>query len=189
VTLNQFRASRIASRANVLTREGALRNILGLPASDGKTIVPVSMPASLRYKPEWNELIRFAEQMRPDLIELKLVLEADGQRKIQAENSTLPQLDATATYRWNGLSGRLPPFGEKISSDLTQFPDWTVGITFSVPLGLREGRARVREQDLIILPDKANLEQGLHAASGDLAVTVRDSATGEERWHRDLGGG
>jgi outer membrane protein TolC len=173
VTLNQFRASRIASRANVLAREGALRNILGLPASDGKTIVPVSMPANLRYKPAWDDLIRFAEQMRPDLIELKLVLEADAQRKIQAENSALPQLDATAAYRWNGLSGRLPPFGERLSTDPGQFADWTVGITFSVPLGLREGRARVREQDLIILRDKANLEQGLHAASGDLAITVR----------------
>jgi outer membrane protein TolC len=173
VTLNQFRASRIAARATVLTREGALRNILGMPVTDGKTIVPVSTPASIRYKPQWDELIKFAEQRRPDLIELKLVLEADAQRKIQAENSTLPQLDATAAYRWNGLSGQLPPFGERLSTDHGQFTDWNVGMTFSVPLGLREGRARVREQDLIILRDKANLEQGLHAASGDLAITVR----------------
>ena len=34
-----------------------------------------------------------------------------------------------------------------------------------MPLGLREGRARVREQDLIILRDRANLEQGLHVAA------------------------
>jgi len=173
VTLNQFRASLIAAKANVLTREGALRNVIGLPPSDGRSIVPVSAPANLRYKPEWDGLLRFAERLRPDLIELKLILAADDQRRIQAANSALPQLDATALYRWNGLTGRLPPFGERLSTDHGQFTDWSVGITFSVPLGLREGRARIREQDLIILRDRANLEQGLHAVSHDLAITVR----------------
>lgn len=182
VTMNQFRASLIAARANVLTREGALRNILGLPPSDGRQIIPVSAPANLRYKPEWNALLSFAERMRPDLIELKLVLEADDQRRIQAVNSALPQLDATALYRWNGLTGRLPPFGERLSTDPGQFTDWSVGITFSVPLGLREGRARIREQDLIILRDRANLEQGLHSASHDLAITVRALESAYEQY-------
>jgi outer membrane protein TolC len=173
VTINQFRASLIAARANVLDREAALRNVLGLPPADRKEIVPVSAPASLRYKADWESLLRFAEQRRPNIIELKLVLEADRQRRIQAENSALPQLDASATYRWNGLSGRLPFTGERVSADPSRFTDWTVGINFSVPLGLREGRARIREQDLIILRDQANLQQGLHAATHELAVTTR----------------
>src|SRR5205085_5686319 len=101
VTLSQFKAALIAARANVLDREAALRNVIGLPPSDGKQIIPVSAPANRRYRPEWEALLRFAEQRRPDIIELKLVLEADQQRKIQAENGALPQLDATALYRWN----------------------------------------------------------------------------------------
>ena len=40
--------------------------------------------------------------------ELKLALEADEQRRIVAENQTLPQLDAAAGYRWNGLEGDTP---------------------------------------------------------------------------------
>jgi outer membrane protein TolC len=182
VTLNQFKASLVAAKSAVLAREGALRNILGLPPSDSRLIVPVSAPANLRFQPEWEKLLRFAEQRRPDIVELKLVLEADAQRKIQAENSALPRLDATALYRWHGLSGRLPPFGTEVSSDPGQFTDWTVGATFSVPLGLREGRARVREQDLIILRDRANLEQGLHAAASDLAVTVRELDNNYEQY-------
>ena len=101
------------------------------------------------------------------------MLEADQQRKIQAENLMLPKLDANALYRWNGLAGTLPTTGQRVSSDHGQFTDWTIGINFAVPLGLREGRARVREQDLIILRDRANLDQGLHAASHDLAITTR----------------
>ena len=44
VTYNQFQASLIAAEADVLTREGALRNLLGLPPNDDRQIVPVSAP-------------------------------------------------------------------------------------------------------------------------------------------------
>lgn len=174
VTFNQFKAGLVAANAAVLAREAALRNVLGLPVGEKRQIVPVSAPANARYQPEWDNLLKFAEQRRPDIIELKLVLEADAQRRIQAENAALPQLDATASYRWNGLTGTLPVTGRSLSTDPGQFTDWTVGINFAVPLFLREGRARVRQQDLIILRDKANLEQGLHNASHELAITVRD---------------
>ncbi|MSR51670.1 MAG: TolC family protein [Gemmataceae bacterium] len=182
LTLEQLRAGVISAKANVLGSEGALRNILGIPATDSRQVVPVSAPASLRYNPEWEKILRLAEQRRPDIIELKLILEADRQQKIQAENVTLPQLDATALYRWNGLSGRLPGTGARMNSDHSQFNDWTVGVNFSVPLGLRQGRAQVRQQDLIILRDRANLEQGLHATSHQLAITLRELASNYEQF-------
>jgi outer membrane protein TolC len=173
VQLTQFQAAVVVARADLLTREAALRNVIGLPPSDGRQLVPMSALTDQHYVPDWDKLLRFASERRPDLIELKLVLEADGTRRVQAANAALPQLDANALYRWNGLSGRLPPTGTRFSSDPGQFADWSVGVTFSVPLGLRQGRAQVREQDLTILRDKANLEQGLHAAVHDLATTVR----------------
>ncbi len=182
VTLSQFRANLIAARANVLDREAALRNIIGLPPSDGKVIIPVSAPANIRYRADWDALLRFAEQRRPDIIELKLILDADQQRKIQAQNAALPQLDANALYRWNGVAGQIPTTGERLSSDPGRFTDWSVGINFSVPLGLRSGRAQVREQDLIILRDRANLEQGLHAAGHDLALTTRSIESSFEQY-------
>lgn len=182
VTLNQFKAALIASRANALAREGSLRNLLGLPPADGTRIVPTSAPAAERFKPDWKSLLEFAGQRRPDVIELKLVLAADRQRQLQAENAALPRLDATALYRWNGLTGRVPSTGERVASDFGQFTDWTVGLTFSVPLGLRQGRAQVREQTLIIQRDRANLEQALHAAGHELAVTVRELENSYEQY-------
>ena len=173
VTYNQFRSALIAARATVLAREGALRNILGLPPEDCRQIVPVSAPTATRLKHDWDSIVALAEQQRPDIIELKLVLEADGQRLLQAENLTLPKLDANALYRWNGLSGEMPN-GQRISSGAGQFTDWTVGVNFSVPLGFRDGRARTREQKLLIIRDKANLEQQIHATLHTLAVSLRD---------------
>ena len=117
--------------------------------------------------------MRLAEQRRPDIVELKLVTEADQVRLMQAKNQLLPRLDAVAMYRWNGLSGEMPN-GENLSTRPGQFTDWSVGVNFSVPLGMRQGRAKVRQQALLIAHDRANVEQSVHAAIHELASTVRD---------------
>jgi outer membrane protein TolC len=182
VTYSQFRANLIAAEATVLAREGAMRNLLGLPPEDDRRIVPVSAPTTLHLKPEWQPLIRLAEQRRPDIIELKLIVEADLQRVIQAQDLTRPKLDAVALYRWNFLDGN-GPNGEHVSStDTQQYTDWSIGLNFSVPLGLRQGRATVRERSLAAARDRANVEQGVHAAVHQLAATVRDLENNYEQY-------
>jgi outer membrane protein TolC len=173
-SLATFRANLITAEANLLQREAALRNVLGLPPSDPHKLVLTTPPTDVPVEPKWDELLRLAEQQRPDIIELKLVLEADQQQRIVAENRTLPQLDATAGYRWNGLEGETPR--GRVSSGKGAFTDWTVGVNFSVPLGLRQGRAALRESELIIARDRANLQQAIHAAAHDLAEVVRSLA-------------
>ena len=49
-----FRATLIASRANLLQREAVLRNMLGLPPTDPFHIVPVTFPNRDRLQPDWN---------------------------------------------------------------------------------------------------------------------------------------
>jgi outer membrane protein TolC len=182
VTYSQFRANLIAAEATVLAREGALRNLLGLPPEDDRRIIPVSAPTTLHLKPEWQALIQLAEQRRPDIVELKLIVEADGQRLLQAENQTLPKLDTVALYRWNGLDGNTPAGNHVSSGEAGQFEDWSIGINFSVPLGLRQGRAMVREKTLTMARDRANVEQGVHAAVHQLAATVRDLENSYEQY-------
>lgn len=172
VTLAQFKALLIAAQAAVLQREAALRNILGLPPWDESQLVPVSEPMLARFEPDWTALVELAAQRRPDIIELKLILEADEQQLIIANNNALPQLNAVGLYRWNGLQGELPN-GNGLSSGPGQFTDWTLGVNFAVPLGLRQGRAQLRQRELILARDRANLDQGLFAASHTLATTVR----------------
>jgi outer membrane protein TolC len=173
VTYTQFAANLVAARANELAREGALRNILGLPPSDDRYIVPVSAPASQKLPIDWNKLVEMADQRRPDIIELKIIIEAEQQRLLQAENQMLPQLNAVAMYQWNGLTGTMPN-GETLSAGAGKFINWTLGVNFSVPLGLRQGRAQVRQERLLIERDRANLDQGLHNAIHELSSSVRD---------------
>ncbi|NBO92587.1 MAG: TolC family protein [Planctomycetia bacterium] len=176
VALEQFRSSLLQAKANVLAREGALRNLLGLPPEDQRRIVPTSSPTTTSFRRDWEKLVKLAERHRPDVIELKLILEADNQRLLVAENQALPRLDGVATYRWNGLSGEAPN-GQYLATNFGQFTDYTIGVNFSVPLGLRSARARVRQQQLLIARDRANLDQGLHTAIHTLAISVRELDT------------
>jgi outer membrane protein TolC len=172
VSLANFRAGLIAAQANLLQREAALRNILGLPPYDGSQLLPVTPPTNQRLDVDWNAILRLAEEHRPDLIELKLILEADHQRLLMARNQALPQLDLRGLYRWNGLEGRTPTRAE-ISTGPEDFTGWELGVNFSVPLGLRQGRAGLRQQELILARDRADLDQGLHNASHALATSYR----------------
>ena len=181
VSYSQFQASLIAAEAAVLTDEGTLRNLLLLPPDDDRKIVPTSIPASQRLQPDWNDLIRLAEQRRPDIVELKIITEADQVRLLQARNQALPQLNAVAAYTWNGLSGEMPN-GAPLATAAGQYTSWSVGVNFSVPLGLRQGRALVRQQELMIARDQANVEEEVHLALHQMAETIRDLDSAYEQY-------
>ena len=126
-------------------------------------------------------MVHLAEQRRPDIVELKLIVEADKQQLLQAQNQALPQLNASAQYTWNGLNGEMPN-GQQMSTRAGQYTDWTVGVNFSVPLGLRQGRAVVRQNRLLIARDLENVAQGVHGALADLAAAVRDLDSAYEQY-------
>jgi outer membrane protein TolC len=175
-----FRAKLLDAKASVLERENGLRNILGLPP-DGNGMVPSTPPSTERFQSDWQGILDLAGERRPDLIELKLVLQADEQQRLMANNNTRPDLNAVALYRWNGLSG-VAPTGEVFATEPGQFTDWTLGIQFSVPVGLRSARAKLRQQDLILMQDRANIQQGLHSAAHELAGTYRRLAQYYEQY-------
>jgi outer membrane protein TolC len=181
VALSNFRAASIAAEANLLQREAALRNILGLPPTEPERLVPTTPPTPVRLEPKWEEIVRLAEEQRPDLIELKLIIEADQQALLLARNQALPRVDATLLYRWNGLEGETPG-GARLSTGPGQFTDWTLGVNFSVPLGLRQSRAGLRRSELLLARDQANLEQGLHSVLHILAANVRNLAQFYEQY-------
>ncbi len=175
VSYENFRALLVASEARLLNQEAVMRNLLGLPPSDPRHIQLATAPITTCLKTPWDSLMRLAEQYRPDVIELKLILEADQQYLAMSRNQALPQVDVGALYRWNGLEGTTP-VGQHVSSRGGEYPDWEVGVTFSVPLGLRKERAAIRERELLIMRDRANLQQALHSVSHELAASFRNLA-------------
>lgn len=176
VALMNFRANLVAARAALLDREAALKNVLGMPPNDGIRLIPTTPPTREEIRFPWEQITAQAIRSRPDLIELKLILDADQQQLLQSKNLARPNLDAVALYRWNGLSGQLPT-GQRIRSGLHESGDWTMGVNFSVPVRLRASRANLRSTELLIARDRANLRQGQHAAIHELAQTFRTMAS------------
>src|SRR6056297_771425 len=172
VALENFRASLLASQANVLQRQAALLNIMGLPPYESQRTVPVTPMTNELIEVDWVAVNELAQRERPDIIELKLILEADQQRLLLADNQAQPQLDGVALYRWNGLEGTAPA-GHRVRGG-GDFQDWSLGVNFSVPLGLRAERATLRQRRLIIQRDRANLDQGLHQMQHLLALSLRN---------------
>ncbi len=183
VALTNFRATLVAAKSNVLQRESALLNIMGLSPTEVGEVIPLTPPHKQRLEFNWDELIALAERYRPDLIELKLIIEADQQRILLAQNNAQPRLDAVALYRWDGLEGRAPSGAGVGSNGVT---DWTLGVNFSVPLGLRQARANVRQQELIVQRDFANLDQGVHNALHLVALSVRTQDQLYEQYEAQL---
>ena len=183
LALENFRVSLIAAEADLLLRETALRNILGFQPNDGQFLVPTTPPSNDEIRPEWEQIVTLAEQHRPDIIELKLILDADRQLLLQANNQAQARLDAVGVYRWNGLEGEMP-IGERLASNPGQFNDWTLAVNFSVPLGLRASRAGLRRRELIITRDRANLDQGMHQVVHGLTINVRNLAQFYRQYER-----
>ncbi len=172
-SLANFRASLITARSNLILTETALRNVMGLPPSNSSMIVPTSVPLLEQIDFDWNEIVAIAEQYRPDIIELKLILEADRQQLLQADNAARPQFDGIANYRWDGLSGEMPN-GNFLENDGGRFAGFNLGVNFSVPFGLRRDRAALRRRELILLQDQKNLEQGIHQMVHQLTINYRN---------------
>ncbi|MCA9152491.1 MAG: TolC family protein, partial [Planctomycetales bacterium] len=172
VAYTNFVANRLASFNNLLEREAAFRGVLGLPPNTSTELLPMSAPITTHIDFNWDELLELAERSRPDLIELKLILEADTQLILQATNRTLPQFDAVALYRWNGLEGEIP-INVDVGSRPGEFTDWQLGVNFSVPIGLRQSRATLRERELILSRDRAAINQSMLEISHALAASLR----------------
>jgi outer membrane protein TolC len=170
--LQNFRAALVTAEANVIQREAALRNLLGLPPSDGTELIPVTDPRRDRYVSDWDALCDLAAEYRPDLIDLQLALQSDQQSLALARNTAQPRVDALALYRWKGQYG-VQPNGSFLDTPLNEFNDWSLGVNLSVPLGLRQSRAQMRQTELALARDQANLRQGRHAAVHQLATTTR----------------
>lgn len=172
LALASFRSNLVSARGDLLNREAAFRGILGYPPTVATELLPMTAPRTHRLEFDWEGLLAIAERNRPDLIELKLVLEADYQQMLLAQNDQLPQLDAVGLYRWNGIEGELPT-QQQLRSGAGDFTDWQLGINFSVPLGFRRARASVREQRLLIARDRANLDQRMLEVVHEVAASLR----------------
>ncbi len=173
------RAKRLAALGQILEVERVLRQLLGMPAEDGKRLVPADAPTLAPYRPDWQAALEEALTQRPELVLAREDLKIKQFNLLAQQNFLLPDLRFTSSYAITGLGSTLAGDSQFLDSTGTfrptnslralasnHFDDWTVGLTFNMPLGFRLEYSLVRQAKLQLAQAYALLkEQEIKARS------------------------
>lgn len=145
---------------NLYSLELQLRRLLGLPANDGRIIRPADEPVTAEFVPEWHICLAEALTRREELRRQKWNIKSLDLQLTAAQNLANPQFNFVSSYQINGFGRRLiadegdpgAPNAEiqSMYDNLWRADNtgWGAGFQFNLPLGLRNARSQVRNQEL-----------------------------------------
>ncbi|MCB9869443.1 MAG: TolC family protein [Planctomycetes bacterium] len=154
----RFNEALITAENEIRQREDDLRALIFSQQQGdiwGVVLRPSSpIPSTLdAAKLDWREVAEVALVQRPELGNLRAAVEAARQDLVAAEGEFNPQLDLVGSY--NSSTATTSTFSSAWDDvHNLRYPDWSVRLLFSYPLGNRAARSR---------RDRAQL--GLEAAS------------------------
>ena len=191
--LEQFRLDLLTSTSSLITTERQLRNILGLPPTDNRRIIPVTPPVEARLEPNWEASLAQMLSFQPDIVNQQLLVRLSELQLLSARNQLLPVLNLDALYQFNGLGENLDsaeavgtgaglrgidPRNAALQraaglnsnpSVFRNFQQWQVGLTFQMPLGFRGQLAQTRQAQYNLLRQRAYLQQIVHQTTHSLS--------------------
>lgn len=152
-SLSRFEVSALEASQNRIEQTNRLKSMLMADADLSLNLTADLLPDSKAELVSRDELVQSALNSRADYKRQQLTLERVLSQLEYASNQRKPRLDLTASYGQNGLAYS---WDKAISS--TDTPTWSVGLQFSVPLGVnREGdaaydqaQARVDEAQMVL---------------------------------------
>ena len=172
---DQFQQQRLRARNSVVEKELRLRNLMGLEVVDGVRLVPVDLPTRQSFTLDHAAAVANAIENRPDLVRQRLGVRIREMEYDVARNGLKPQLDLRAIYRTSGNGQQLDD-SLKLMSDF-QYSTWTLGLTFSIPLGNRAAKANLRAEEQQLFRDRALLRQATTNISFRLMDMIRETET------------
>jgi outer membrane protein TolC len=169
--LLRLRNQRLQAVSNVNEKYLLLRNLLGLPPSDQRTIVLIDRPITQKIEINWDCAINSAIEHRPDIVRDRLAVYETQLQATVAKNATLPQLNGEALYRVNGLGNNVGNSLDVLGSN--NFTDWRLGFVFQYPLGNHVAEGQLRTAQLQVMRQRALLKQTMHIATHQLADVLQ----------------
>ena len=167
----------------VYVAERRLRQLMGLPPSDGRLIRTSDEPTTAPIAFDWPEVTRESLVRRVELRRQRWMTRRMELEYTASKNYLMPRLDAVGLYRWRGfghdlLRSNTAGVGEfdNAYANLTSgnFQEWQVGVELNVPLGYRKGFAAVRNAELALCRARAILREQEHAVLHDAASSVAE---------------
>jgi outer membrane protein TolC len=177
-----------AALADVLEAEARLRRLVGMPAGGGQVLAPADKPRLAPYRIDWDSALAGALASRSELRKQELWIRSLELQLIAAKSLALPQLDLVTGVQVNGLDDQLFGSGTGPTSGGVQRlldPEhlgWNAGLEFSMPLGFRQERARVRHYELQLAKARAAHAAQQSEIGHELAHALREL----ERWQASV---
>jgi hypothetical protein len=163
--------------------ERQLRNLLGLPASDGRLIRPTDNPLRADIQFDWQQSLDSALVRRVELRKQRWRIKQRELELIAARNFGKVKLDLTGEYHVNGfgndLFGPYDEDGPAAYSDMFEgsLQGWTLGIELNTPIGNRLGHAAIKNAELMLRREQALMRQ----QELEISYELRDAFTELDR--------
>ncbi|WP_153556062.1 TolC family protein [Roseimaritima sediminicola] len=171
----------LAGPSGLYAAEQRLRYLLGLPATDGRLIKPVSRPATAEVVFDWNSALNQALSRRVEIRRQKWNIKRRELELVASRLNRRPRLDFLGQYRWRGLGDHL--IGDNDGQPLDNlygsitggdYQEWQAGLELSFPVGLRAASNAVAHARLNVARERALLNETELRVSHDLSAAARE---------------
>jgi len=159
---------------SVRDAEDQLKNLLNDPdlkLSDRVEIIPTETLLVAPVAVDHFAEVRTALDHRTEIEAAKLELEKARVNRVYAKNEMLPQLDLSFQYEVQGLKGTADTSWDRMATH--RFRSYTLGATFTYPLGNRGRRAAWRRARMWVSTAVINLNQATDAVVNQVNQQVR----------------
>lgn len=187
----------IRARAAIGDAEDVLRYLIDVDDARVWTmpLVPDTAAETDYLEFDLEQALATALDSRPELAREQLALRG---REIQAayyRSQTKPRLDLVARYGFNGVGGdvvvrdneghvisTLPGGWDDAFDQVTgaDFPGWSVGLEFGMPLQNRTARARATSAELALEQGRVGIDQVRQAIESEVRIATRGLETGRQ---------
>lgn len=145
--------ARITAENNIRQRQDELRTLLFRDTDPDMWQLRLSPTSPIPSEQDvsgldWQKLAKRALVTRPELLELRSAVDAARQDLIAADGDLWPQLDLVGSYNTGSSRDRYPDAWDDTIDQ--EYPDWSVRLLFSYPLGNRAARSRQQQARLFV---------------------------------------
>lgn len=191
------KAATETARSDIYSAETRLRRLLGMPINEGSVLRPADEPVSTEVVPEWFTCLSEALTNRVELRRQKWNIKSLDLQLQAARSLTRPRLDVVGGGRVNGFGDKLLDYdspGAPMSSFYESITagdqtGWNLGLEFTLPVGLRQAHAQVRNYELrlvkaqeVLAVQELEIGHELAAAFQDLTVSYQTMQTNYQRY-------
>jgi outer membrane protein TolC len=161
--------------------EQSLRYLMGMPATDGQLLKPISQPMEGEVLLDWDSALNEALIQRVEIRRQKWQIKRRELELIAARLNRRPRLDLLSQYRYRGLGDSLVDRYDPNNSfnSLYQnifegdFQEWQTGLELNYPVGMRQASAAVSNARWNLAKECAVLKEQELRISHDLSTSAR----------------